>query len=220
MIREPVHSANDESNQRICVGVIVGAHGVRGLVKVKSFTATPEDLGAYGPLTDLTGSRVFDLEITGRAKGSVLCRIKGVNDRSAVDALKGQRLYVNRNALPCPDHEEEFYHSDLLGLPVFFPDGTKVGTVGALYDFGAGDVLEIRGDTGGAAMIPFTRKTVPTVDIASGRIVVNPAPGLLEAPVAPAADSRDQPPRGKKKPPIRDNESVIRTDEWPDEDWH
>lgn len=208
------------TDDMVCIGVIVGAHGVRGVVKVKSFTAEPEDLGAYGPLTDEAGSRVFAFEILGMMKGSVLCRLQGVEDRSAVELLKGQRLYVPREALPAPDDENEFYHSDLIGLPVFFPDGTPVGTVAALFDFGAGDVMEIRGEQGGSAMIPFTRDSVPVVDVRGKRVVAVPQPDLLEGPVAPAQRPAPSAQRKSRSGPIRPSESGTHTDEWPDEDWH
>ena len=158
---------------RICVGVIVGAHGVRGLVRVKSFTETPADIAAYGPLGDRDGSRQFALTVTGSAKGVVLARIKGVGDRNMAEALKGTELYVGRDALPEAD-EDEFYHTDLLGLPAVLADGSTYGTVRALHEFGAGEMIEISLEGGGGTILPFTRDVVPEIDLEGGRVVVVP----------------------------------------------
>jgi 16S rRNA processing protein RimM len=167
------------------VGQIAGAHGVRGLVRVRSFTEEPEALTAYGPLTDESGRRGFRLELLSRQKGHWLARIDGVGDRNAAEALRNTRLYVERAALP-PTGEDEFYHADLLGLPAERPDGTPLGTVRAIHDFGAGDVIELTGPDGRPLTVPFTREAVPVVDPARGRLVVEPpdepavGPGELE----------------------------------------
>lgn len=168
-----VGQAATMADSRICLGAIVGAHGVRGLVRVKSFTQEPADIAAYGPLTDADGGRSFDLEVTGAAKGVVIARIKGVGDRDRAEALRGTELYVDRAALP-ETGEEEFYYSDLIGLPAFLEDGTLHGTVRAMHEFGAGDMIEIVLEDGGSAVLPFTRAVVPVVDVAAGRIVVVP----------------------------------------------
>lgn len=167
------------ADSNICVGVITGAHGVRGLVRVKSFTEAPKDIAAYGPLGDAQGKRQFDLEITGSAKGGLVARIAGIDDRDAAEALRGVELHVARAALP-PPAEDEFYHADLIGLPAFRTDGQAYGVVRALHDFGAGDVIEIVLDGGGVAVLPFTRAVAPVVDLAAGRIVIDP-PGETEA---------------------------------------
>lgn len=161
------------ADSRICVGVIVGAHGVRGLLRVKSFTEEPADIAAYGPLGDAKGKRQFPLEVTGAAKGVLLARIAGVEDRNAAEALKGTELYVDRDALPQTD-EDEFYHTDLIGLAAVLADGSPYGTVRALHEFGAGDMLEIDLEAGGVAVIPFTREVVPEVALEDGRITVAP----------------------------------------------
>jgi 16S rRNA processing protein RimM len=167
------------AESRICVGVVVGAHGVRGLVRVKSFTEVSADIAAYGPLSDAEGSRRFVLEITGSAKGVLLGRIDGIGDRDAADALRGTELYVARDALPRTG-EEEFYHTDLIGLPAVLADGTAYGTVRALHEFGAGDMIEIALEGGGVSVLPFTRTAVPLVDLDGGRVVVAP-PAETEA---------------------------------------
>ncbi|WP_299441272.1 ribosome maturation factor RimM [uncultured Rhodospira sp.] len=167
---------------RVCLGVVVGVHGVRGVVRVKSFTADPADVAAYGPVSTEDGARSWRLSVVGPAKGVVLCRFDGIDDRTAAEALKGLRLYVPRAALPPAEDEDEYYHADLIGLAVEREDGTALGTVRAVHDFGAGDMLELRPPAEGAKslMIPFTRAAVPVVDLTAGRVVVADLPGLLE----------------------------------------
>ncbi|PIW31192.1 MAG: 16S rRNA processing protein RimM [Rhodospirillales bacterium CG15_BIG_FIL_POST_REV_8_21_14_020_66_15] len=167
-----------ETRERVCLGVIVGTRGLKGDLKVKSFAQVPEDIAAYGTLEDESGNRRIELRVTGQAKGVLIARADGVDDRTAADKLKGLRLYVGRDRLPPPD-EDEYYHSDLIGLAAEAPQG-GLGTVRQVYDFGAGDVLEIAGGEFGTVMVPFTRACVPVVDLAGGRLVVDPPDGLLE----------------------------------------
>lgn len=166
-------AADNMTEQLLCVGVITGAHGVRGQVRVKSFTVEPADVAAYGPLRDAAGAERFELELTGSAKGVLLARIEGVGDRDAAEALKGTELYVPRDVLPDVD-EDEFYHTDLIGLAAELADGSAFGTVRALHDFGAGDMIEIDLTDGASVVLPFTHAVVPEVDIEAGRVVVVP----------------------------------------------
>ena len=159
---------------RVCLGVITGAHGVRGLVRLKSFTAKPEAVADYGPLEDEAGARRFDLVVQSRAKGHLIASIDGVSDRDAAEGLRGVHLYVDRAALPEPDEPEEFYHADLIGLAVETADGQAYGAVRTVEDFGAGDVIEIELAAGGAVALPFTRAIFPLVDLPNGRLVVDP----------------------------------------------
>jgi 16S rRNA processing protein RimM len=164
---------------RVCLGAISGAHGVGGVVKIRSFTTEPADVAAYGPVSDEDGS-LFEIKIIGEAKGAVLARIPGVDSRDAAAALKGTRLYVAREALP-PTGEDEFYHGDLLGVSVDLVDGTRFGTVTGIRAVGETDVLEIARDDGGpSAMVPFTREATPVVDLDGGRIVIDPPAGLID----------------------------------------
>lgn len=167
------------ADQRVCVGVITGVHGIRGLVRVKSFTATPEDIAAYGPLNDKAGTRNFSLTVTGAAKGVLLARIDGVNDRTGAEALRGVELWVERSKLPDAE-DDEFYHADLVGLAAVREDGSKFGAVRALHDFGAGEMIEFDLEDGGTVFLPFTHDAVPKIDIGTGRIVVNP-PHAIDA---------------------------------------
>ena len=162
---------------RVCLAIIASPHGVKGWVRVKSFTAEPDGLARYAPLEDEEGRRVA-LEVVGAAKGVLLARIAGVGDRDAAERLKGMRLYLPRAALPQPD-DDEYYHADLLGLAAELGDGTPLGKVRAVHDYGAGDTIEIERPSGAPLVVPFTRAVVPVVDLAQGRIVVAPPPGLL-----------------------------------------
>ena len=169
--------------ERVCLGVIAGAHGVRGLVKIKSFTEVPEDVAAYGPVTDETGGRRFTITVKGRVKGSVLAALDGVADRDQAQALHGQQLFVPRAALPVPDEEETYYQADLIGLAVEDREGRVLGRVSAVHAFGGGEVLEVvpeGGDRGDSLLIPFTKAAVPELDLEAGRLVAAP-PGESEA---------------------------------------
>lgn len=162
------------SSRKLCVGVITAPHGVRGLVRVKSFTAEPQAIADYVPLTSADGSAEFRLEIVGRAKGVLLARIDGVNGRDKADALRGTELFVDRDTLPEAEDEDEFYYADLIGLTAFLPDGGTYGTVKAMHDFGAGDMIEISRDGSGDIVLPFTKAIVPDIDLAAGRLVIDP----------------------------------------------
>ena len=166
-------------SERVCMGVIVGVHGVRGVVRLKSFAENALDLGAYGPLENDAGKR-FSLKIQGQAKGVLLARVEGVDDRNAAEALKGTMLYVPREALPAPE-ENEFYHADLIGLRVEKTDGSQLGTVLSVHDFGAGNLLDVRlAGSSQTVLLPFNEISVPVVDLDGRRLVVDPMPGMLE----------------------------------------
>ncbi len=171
--------------ERVCLGEIAGAHGVKGVVRVRSFTAEPAAIAAYGTLTDAGGERKFELKMTGMSRSRVLAEITGVADRSAAVALKGTRLYVPRTRLPAAG-ADEYYHGELIGLIAELAHGARLGPVIAADDFGAGTVLEIAREDGESVLVPFTRAVVPEVDVARGRLVIDPPPGLLE-PVEPGA---------------------------------
>lgn len=161
---------------------IGGAHGLRGEVKLKSFTADPMAVSDYGPLTTADGSASFEIESLRPGKGHLIARFRGIGDRNMAERLANVRLFVPRERLP-PLEADEFYHADLMGLVAVTADGTEVGTVVAIHDFGAGDILELQPRAGGTTiMLPFTAAFVPCVDIASGRIVV--------APLEAAGDNR------------------------------
>lgn len=166
---------------RVCVGIITGPHGVRGGVRIKSFTETPADIARYGPVEDEPGRRRFDLEICGAAKGVLIARLSDVEDRNQAEALRGLRLYLARAALPQPA-AEEYYHADLIGLEAVLRDGTPLGRVCAIHDFGGGDTLELARPGAPPVLVPFTRALVPVVAPGEGRLVVDPPPGLIDDP--------------------------------------
>jgi 16S rRNA processing protein RimM len=158
---------------RVLIAQIGAAHGVRGEVRLRAFTQDPLSVARYGALESEDGRR-FEIEAVRPAKDMLVARLKGVSDRAAAEALKNVRLYVARAKLPKPA-EDEFYHADLVGLSAETPGGGAFGTVKAVHNFGAGDLLEIEPAGGGATlMLPFTEATVPTIDLAGRRIVVEP----------------------------------------------
>jgi 16S rRNA processing protein RimM len=162
------------------MGVVAAPHGVRGLVRIRSFTENPTDIAAYGALSDETGSRHYRVEALSTAKGAVLARIEGVADRTAAEAIRGLRLYVERSVLPATG-EREWYEADLIGLPAVGRDGRDWGKVMAFHDFGAGRTIEVSGGTASrhSLMLPFTDEAVPEIDIDGGKVVVDPPAGLL-----------------------------------------
>ncbi|MBM3512899.1 MAG: 16S rRNA processing protein RimM [Alphaproteobacteria bacterium] len=172
-------SAQTDSAKRVCLGVIVGAKGLKGEVRIKSFTASPEDIGTYGELTSEDGSRQFKLKATGFQKGAVIGRISGVTDRAAADRLKGERLYVTRDALPEAD-EGTFYYADLIGLSVETVDGVPVGRVRAVDNFGGGDILDVERPGQSSVLVPFAEGIVAGVDMKAGVVRIIPVPGLLD----------------------------------------
>ena len=177
--REGEASQGEGSPRRVCVGVVTGPQGVQGAVRIKSFTEVPEDVAGYGPLEDETGRRQFDLHLCGVAKGVLIARLRGIEDRDQAEALRGLHLYLSRSALPQPE-AEEYYHADLIGLEAVLGDGTPVGRVRAIHDFGAGDTLELARSGAPPVMVPFTRAVVPRIELAAGRLVLDPPPGLLD----------------------------------------
>lgn len=168
-------------SERVCVGAITGSYGVKGEARVKSFCAEPSALGDYGPLSDDKATRSFKVTITRPVKGGFAVRLSGVTTKEQADALKGTRLYAPRDALPAlPD--DEFYHADLMGLSVVDTGGADLGQIHAVMNHGAGDLLEIRQKgRSGTVLVPFTQAIVPTVDLAAGRIVLDPPDGLFDA---------------------------------------
>lgn len=158
---------------RVCVGAIVGAHGVRGQVRIKSFTAVPADVAGYGPVESEDGTRRFKLKVMGEAKGLIIAKLEGVDDRNAAEAMRGTRFFVARERLPELE-EDEFLYTDLVGLKAEDEDGAALGTVKGVADFGAGELLDIVLKEGGSLMVPFTKAAVPVVDIANKRLVVIP----------------------------------------------
>ncbi|WP_171130628.1 MULTISPECIES: ribosome maturation factor RimM [unclassified Ruegeria] len=163
----------------ICVGSIAGSYGVRGEVRVKSFCAVPEDIETYSPLSNEDGSERFPLVLTRPIKNGFAARLGGIETKEQADAINGLRLYARRDQLPSlPD--DEFYHTDLIGLSVYDTGGTLLGRVKAVQNHGAADLLELEGaGLKSTVLLPFTLEAVPTVDLDQGRIIADPPEGLL-----------------------------------------
>ncbi|MAC89485.1 ribosome maturation factor RimM [Maricaulis sp.] len=159
----------------VFIAAIAGAHGVRGECKVKSFAGNPADAFKYGAFLDIDGKTVLTPKAARPVKDGFVVRFAEQLDRDKAQALKGTKLHVLRSALPKLE-EDEFYHSDLLGLRVQGLDGAPMGTLKAVHDFGSGDLLEITGtpDRNGSWMLPFTREFVPHVSIADGVVTIDP----------------------------------------------
>jgi 16S rRNA processing protein RimM len=166
----------------VCVAVVAAAHGLRGAFKLRCFTERPEDVAAYGPVFDRDGNRLFELRVIGPAPGGVLAQADRIQDRNAAEALRGAELFVPRAALPDLP-ADEFYYADLQGMEALQPDGSRMGIVQSVDNFGAGDVLEVLADDGRRLTLPFTRETVPSIDLERGRLVVE-IPEELVAEVA------------------------------------
>ena len=166
--------------ERICVARIGAAHGIKGEVRLWSFTADPAAVADYGPLESEDGTQRFEIEAMRPAKDHLVARLSGVRDRDAAERLVNVRLYVARDRLPAPA-PEEFYHADLIGLRAESRDGVELATIVGIHDFGAGDLLELRPlGARSTVLMPFTAATVPVVDIAGGRIVIDPPQDLFK----------------------------------------
>ena len=171
---------------RIRVARIGAAHGVRGEVKLWSFTEDPLAVAQYGLLETEDGSRRFEIESVRSAKDhQLVARLKGIGDRAAAETLRNLELYIPRARLPKIKEADTFYHADLVGLSATTPDGKELGTVSAVHNFGASDVIEIKPAAGGEPLLlPFTEAIVPTVDLKARRIVVVPPEVVIVPPEA------------------------------------
>ena len=171
---------SDPKPEHVLVAAIAGAFGVHGHVRIKSFTAQPEAFAAYSPLRDKTRSQSWATKNLKPVKGGFSVFLDGVRSKEAADALRGTQLFADRSKLPdLPD--DEFYHADLVGLSAFDPGGALLGRVKAVQNHGAGDLIEVAPGPGQASvLVPFTRAAVPTVDLAAGRMVMDPPDGLFD----------------------------------------
>jgi 16S rRNA processing protein RimM len=155
----------------ICVARIGAAHGVRGAVKLWTFTEDPLAVKDYGPLTTKDGARQFEVAQVREAKDHLVATFKGVATREDAERLNGIELYVARDKLPATD-DDEYYHADLIGLAAVNSADEPLGRVAAIHNFGAGDIIEIAPPHGPTMLLPFTNAVVPTVDFANGRVVI------------------------------------------------
>jgi len=156
---------------QICVARIGAAHGVRGAVKLWTFTEDPFAVTRYGLLSTKDGARTFEVAHAREAKGHLVATLKGVTTRNEAERLNGLELYVARDKLPTT-YEDEYYHADLIGLSAETTGGAMLGKIIAIHNFGAGDIIEIAPVSGGTMLLPFSNAVVPTVDIAGGRVLI------------------------------------------------
>jgi 16S rRNA processing protein RimM len=183
----------------ICVARIGAAHGVRGAVKLWTFTEDPLAVKRYGVLSTKDGVRQFELTSTREAKGHLVATLKGVTTREQAERLNGVELYVAREKLPAAG-DNEYYHADLIGLAAVTAEGRPIGRVVAIHNFGVGDIIEIAPPGGATMLLPFSNAVVPTVDLAGGRVVFE-MPGEIEA------DQREENPRPRRPREDRDDEN-------------
>ena len=156
---------------RICVARIGAAHGVRGAVKLWTFTEDPFAVKEYGPLTTRDGARQFEVTHVREARDHLVATLKGIATREDAERLNGIELYIAREKLPATD-DDEYYHADLIGLAAVNAANEPLGRVTAIHNFGAGDIIEIAPTQGPTMLLPFTNAVVPTVDLAAGRVVI------------------------------------------------
>src|SRR5882672_7951372 len=155
----------------ICIARIGAAHGVRGAVKLWTFTEDPLAVKAYGPLLTKDGARSFEVATAREVKGHLVATLKGIATREDAERLNGLELYIAREKLPATD-EDEYYHADLIGLAAVTPADEPIGRVAAIHNFGAGDIIEIAPPQGATMLLPFTDAVVPLVDLGGGRVVI------------------------------------------------
>jgi 16S rRNA processing protein RimM len=179
---------------QICVARIGAAHGVRGAVKLWTFTEDPLAVTRYGPLTTKDGTRQFEVTHAREAKGHLVATLKGISSRDEAERLNGVELYVAREKLPDTD-ADEYYHADLIGLAAVTSADDPLGRVIAIHNFGAGDIIEIAPAQGATMLLPFTNAVVPTVDLAGGRVVIE-LPDEIEGEDAADALSTSRPREG------------------------
>lgn len=183
---------NSINKRRICLGVISGAHGIGGQVRIRPYTDQPQDMVSYGPLTNKDGTFSIETESFKVVKNTLVATISGIDTRAAAAALHGTELFVDRDVMPETD-DDEWYYSDLIGLRVDDPEGRAIGAVSSILNYGAGDLIEVDPKVGGdTVLVPFTAKFVPEVDIAGGRLTIDLPEGWIE-------NSNGEPLRKKQK---------------------
>ncbi len=171
---------------QICIARIGAAHGVRGAVKLWTFTEDPLAVRAYGPLATRDGARKFEIASAREAKGHLVATLKGIATREDAERLNGIELYIAREKLPATD-DDEYYHADLIGLAAVNAANELIGRVIAIHNFGAGDIIEIAPPQGATMLLPFTNAVVPTVDLKGGRVVIE-LPEEIDGDTATDAD--------------------------------
>jgi 16S rRNA processing protein RimM len=171
---------SDKQKNQVLLGEITGVHGIRGDILVRAHTATPEAIASYGPLTDQSGTKKISLKIVRVTDKGIVAKVEGITDRTAAEGLRGTKLFIARDRLPEPE-TAEYYHADLIGLKAVAEDGSELGEIVSVQNFGAGDLLELKPLSGSASeFIPFENEWVPHVDLDTGIVVIN-RPQLSDA---------------------------------------
>ena len=183
---------------QVCVARIGAAHGVRGAVRLWTFTEDPLAVTRYGPLSTKDGARSFEVAHAREGKGHMVAMLKGVTTRDEAEGLNGIELYVAREKLPATD-DGEYYHADLIGLSATTTAGEPLGRVIALHNFGGGDIIEIEPPTGATMLLPFSNAVVPAVDLAGGRVLIE-LPEEIEGEEPDADDGSSRRPRDPSTP--------------------
>ncbi|HLN10307.1 MAG TPA: ribosome maturation factor RimM [Xanthobacteraceae bacterium] len=178
------------TDHRVCVARIGAPHGIRGEVRLHAFTEDPMTVAKYGTLEAEDGSRRFAIDKVRPGNGFLVARLAGINDRNAAEQVKNCRLFVPRDRLPELADADDFYHTDLIGLSVVDRAGNDLGTVAAIHNFGAGDLVEVKPVSGQTVLLPFTKAVVPVVDLAARRLVADPPDGFIPPPTREDAQSR------------------------------
>lgn len=183
----------------ILVGRFGAAHGIKGELRLKSFTGDPEAIARYGPLSDRAGTRQFEIQSLRPIRDDLLVvKIAGITNRTAAEALTNVELYVPHDHLP-PPAPEEYYHADLIGLAALDETGTKLGRIAAVFDFGGGDLLEIAVPRGEPLLVPFTKTFVPSVDLDAGTITILRPVEIEGEPSPEQSTAADLAPAGRKR---------------------
>ncbi len=171
----------DEGVKRVCLGRAIGARGLKGEVRINTFTEDPMAIASYGSLENEAGTRCFEISNVQSAKDGVVVKLKGVSTREDAEALKGVEFYVDRTVLPEVEDDSAIYYADLIGLVAIDGNGAALGQVVSVQNFGAGDLLEVRPATGGATvLVPFTQEIVPDIDREAGWLLMLPPEGIFE----------------------------------------
>lgn len=177
----PEERRHSKKAELVAVGVITGAQGIRGQVRIRSFTDNPHDITSYGVLVNKDGTKRFDIRIDSESKHGLVASVKGVTDRNQAELMKGQQLFIDKSKLP-EASDEEYYYSDLIGLPLKNAAGEMVGKITSMYNFGAGDVAEVHvASTGKRELFPFTKKSFPEIHLAQGYVLAD-LPDIVTPP--------------------------------------
>ena len=162
-------------DKKILMGKIGAAHGIKGEVRITAYTGDPEAIAGYGPLETDRPGLIVTIETARLNKTVLVARLEGIRDRNAAEVLNGVSLYVDRDRLPEPEDEDDFYHADQIGLDARLDSGVTIGEVSALLNYGAGDLIEVRDPRSGDTFLyPFTKAVVPTIRVADGFLVIAP----------------------------------------------